>query len=81
MPRVQTSQEFLQALHDRLDEIQSLLAKRFANFQAQPELYDKPPIATEAEQNEIDVIQQAIARQHEVITSEERSPSPRKKSR
>jgi hypothetical protein len=65
---VRTPAEVLQALHDRLDEIAREESAAFEAWAANPGRND-PPRRTAERQQEIDDIQVAIARQHEVIAS------------
>ena len=68
---VRTPEDVLQALYDRLDELQSRQSTRFADFQAHPDRYSSPPTAPPTEQQEIDSIHAAIARQHQTIAAQE----------
>lgn len=67
---VRTAEEVLQALHDRLNEIAAEERAAFEAWAANPGRND-PPQRTAESQQEIDDIHVAIARQHEVIASQE----------
>ena len=67
---VQTPEEVLQAMHDRLNEIAREEAAEWEIWAANPGGND-PPKRTPERQQEVDDIQVAIAHQHEAIASQE----------